>query len=253
MDILFLSLFSGLNIAFALLSFSFWLKNKNQKLYLYFGVFSFFSGLYFIFNAFSLGLKIDMQWLIILCAGTYYGIFPWFIFEFIDHKSNKILWFLSSVFAFAVIVCFFEPYHNQIPIWQKIAHIGLTGLMIITIYASFKLKKDKKREANEFILLSSIFVFLGAEEIVSLYYGNEFLSRYVSNILPLDIYPILFTLAIGIRLSNDFYYKSKVELEVLKNSLSENRLQLNEVERIRPQDELYYKKRDLTDFVFHVT
>ena len=46
----------------------------------------------------------------------------------------------------------------------------------------------------------------------------------------------------------NFYYKSKVELEVLKNSLSENRLQLNEVERIRLQDELYYKKRDLTDF-----
>ena len=125
MDILFLSLFSGFNIAFAILTFSIWSKNKNQKVYLYFGVFSFFSGLYFLLKALSTGLLIDIQWLVILCAGTYYAIFPWFVFEFINRKRHKILWLLSSIFALAVIVFIIEPYHDQIPVWQKIAHIGL--------------------------------------------------------------------------------------------------------------------------------
>jgi len=125
--------------------------------------------------------------------------------------------------------------------------------MIITIYASFKLKKDKKPEANEFILLTAVFVFLGTEEIISLYSRHEFLITYLRSTFLLDIYPILFTLAIGVRLSNDFYYKSKVELEILKNTLNEKKLQLKEVERIRLQEELHYKKRDLTDFGIEIT
>ena len=248
MDTLFLSLFSGFNIAFAILTFSIWLKNRNQKVYLYFGVFSFFSGLYFLFKGLSINLDINIQWLVILCAGIYYAIFPWFVFEFIHRKRHSILWLLSSIFALAVVVFIIEPYDDQIPLWQNIAHIGLFGLMIVTIYASFILKRDKKREANEFIFLTAVFVFLGAEEIISLYSGHEFLSKYFRSMFLLDIYPILFTVAIGIRLSSDFYYKSKVELEVLKNALSEKRLQLKELERIRLQDELYYNKRDLTDF-----
>lgn len=248
MDTLFLSLFSGFNISFAILTFSIWLRNKSQKVYLYFGVFSFFSGLYFLFKALSTSLEINIQWLVILCAGTYYAIFPWFVFEFIQRKTHKILWLLSSIFALAVLVFIIEPSDDQIPLWQKIAHIGLIGLMIITIYASFKLKKDEKPEANEFIFLTTVFVLLGTEEIVSLYSGNQFLLKYVRSTFLLDIYPILFTVAIGVRLSSDFYYKSKVELEVLKNALSEKRLQLKEIERIRLQDELYYNKRDLTDF-----
>lgn len=253
MDILFLSLFSGFNIAFGILTFSIWLRNKSQKVYLYFGIFSFFSGLYFMLKALSMILEIDIEWLVILCAGTYYGIFPWFIFEFIDKKSNIISWLLSSIFALAVIVLIIQPYQDQFPVWQMIAHIGLIGLMIITIYASIKLRKDKRPGSNEFILLTSIFIFFGIEEIVSLYSGHEFLLRYARSMFLLDIYPLLFTVAMGIRLSTDFYYKTKIELEIVKNALNEKKLQLKEVERIRMQDELYYKKRDLTDFGIEIT
>ncbi len=76
-DVLFLSLFSGFNIASAVITFFIWFKNKGQKIYLTFAIFSFFSGIYFILKALSISLDLDIFGIIISCAGVYYAAFPW--------------------------------------------------------------------------------------------------------------------------------------------------------------------------------
>ena len=133
MDVLFLSLFSGFNIASALLTTYIWFKNKDQKLYLFFAIFSLFSGLYLILRAVSISFNLDIFGIIIFCAGVYYAVFPWFIFELIKKKNNLLLSSLTIIFVFAVLGFIFFPGNESISIGQIIAHIGLVGLMGVTI------------------------------------------------------------------------------------------------------------------------
>jgi len=191
MDVLFLSLFSGFNIAFAILTSFVWFKNKDQKLYLFFAIFSLFSGLYFILKALSISLNLDIFGVIIFCAGVYYAVFPWFVFELIKKKNNLLLGSLAITFALAVLGFIFNPWGESIHIGQILAHIGLVGLMAVTIYASIQLLKKEKYNATGFVFLTIIFIFLGLEEIISLYTGHEFLSKYIRPTFLLDIYPLL--------------------------------------------------------------
>lgn len=63
-NILLLSLFSGFNIGFAILTSFVWFKNKDQKVYLSFAIFSFFSGFYFILKALTISYekKVIFYW-----------------------------------------------------------------------------------------------------------------------------------------------------------------------------------------------
>lgn len=253
MDIVFLSLFTGIHIAFAILSFYIFRKNNTQKLYLFFSVFSFFSGIYFLLIAISRITDVNIHWAILSCAAIYYSVFPWFIYEFIDKKGNIYTWLFSLIFGLALLLFIFEIGNGRFNLWQIVAHIGLIGLMFITLFAFSVMKNTRQRGANEFLILSVIFIFLGLEEIVSNYSGKRFLSNNFLKILPLDLFPLLFTLAIGKRLSTDFYYKSKMEYEKVKNGLNEKKLQLKELEKQRLEDELNYKKRDLADFGIEMT
>jgi DNA-binding CsgD family transcriptional regulator len=253
MTVVILSVFAGINLAFAFLSFYIFLKDKKQKVYLYFCIFSLFSGLYFLLIA-STGLfHNDYRWAILSCAAIYYGIFPWFIFSYINKKNNFILWILTTIFAVAIITFLIKPGENNYALWQIIAHIGLLGLMTITLYGSMVLTKEKKRSALDFLVLTIFFVFLGLEEIISNYSGVSFLSRIIVGIMPLDIYPLFFTLIIGKRLGNDVFAKKRFKLQLIENELTEKKLLLEEIERKRLQAQLQNKSKDLTDFGIEIT
>lgn len=253
MDIIFLSLFAGFNIAFAIFSFYVSRKNSAKELYFLFGLFSFFSGIYFLLIAIERILNVEISWAIILCAAIYYGVFPWFIFEFTKRKKQNYLWILSSIFALAFFVFVIYPQPGKFAIWQVLAHLGLIGLMVVTISSCIKFKGDGQRGANEFLIMCVLFVFLGMEEIITNYTGQKFLTKIVDSIMPLDIYPLLFTAAIGIRLSSDFNYKNKMEMERMKNVLNEKEMQLKEIEKKRLEADLNFKKRDLTDFGIEIS
>ena len=147
-SIIFISLFSGFNIAFAILSFFIWASDKSQKLYLYFGIFSLFSGLYFLLIGLSVVFELEMHYAIIFCAAIYYGIFPWLIFELIENKQRTTSSILSFIFAFAFFVLLIYPDESDYALWQIIAHIGLLGLCLTTAYTSiiFKKKEIKRCE-----------------------------------------------------------------------------------------------------------
>ena len=255
MDVLFLSLFSGFNIASALLSSYVWFKNKDQKLYLFFAIFSLFSGLYFILKALSISLNLDIFGVIIFCAGIYYAVFPWFVFELIKKKNNLLLGSLAIIFALAVLGFIFNPWGESIPIpiGQILAHIGLIGLMAVTIYASIQLLKKEKYKAKGFVFLTILFVFLGLEEIISLYSGHEFLINYIKPTFLLDIYPLLFTLVIGKKLATEIYLKNKNKIKIIEGELKEKQLQLVELEKKKLQEDIQYKTMDLTNFGIEIT
>ncbi len=253
MNILILSLFSGFNIAFAILSFFIWKNNKTMMLYLYFGVFSLFSGFYFLLIGFSTVLNVNIFKFIIFCAAIYYGIFPWLIFEIIDKKKRIYSFILSLIFALAFLVLIINSGGSNFENWQIIAHIGLIGLFIVVIYASTTLIKNKIKGANEFLILAIVFILLGLEEILTHYTGYKFLTKYITWVTPLDIYPILFTLTLGTRISNDFYSKNKLKIKLMESELKDKQLKLVELEKNRLQEDIQYKSKDLTNFGIEIT
>ena len=253
MDIFFQSLFAGIHLAIAILSFFIYRKNNTQDLYFSFGMFSFFSGIYFTLISLSRTVDWDLYKEIIVSSIVFYGIFPWFVYEFIEREMDNKLWFLSSIFGLAMFLFVFEIGNGKFDLWQLVAHVGLLGSMTLAVFASYKLKIRKQQGAREFIVLTIFFLFLGLEEIVSSYSNIELLGIYSKGFIPLDFYPILFTLTIGSRLSNDFYFKTKMDFERLKNSDHEKVFVLKELEKQRLEVELRYKKRDLTDFGIEIT
>ncbi len=253
MNTVVLSLFSGINIAFAVMSFFIWRKDKTQKLYFYFGVFSLFSGFYFLLIGVSDVFELNMFNAIIFCAAIYYGIFPWLIFELINKRQRFYSFILSTVFALAFFALILNSGKSNFPTWQIIAHIGLIGLFSVVLYASVIFKKEKLKGVNEFLILVILFIFLGLEEIITKYTGYQFLTNYITWVTPLDIYPLLFTIIIGARLSNDFYSKNKFHVKLLESDLKEKRLKLAELEKKRLQEDIQYKTMDLTNFGIEIT
>jgi hypothetical protein len=252
-NVIFTSLFSGFNIAFAILSIFIWKSEKSQKLYLYFAFFSLFSGLYFLLIGLSAVFELEMHYAIIFCAAIYYGIFPWLIFELLENKRRTIPSILSSIFAFAFFVLLFYQDDSDYALWQIIAHIGLLGLCLTTVYTSIIFKKKKLKGANSFVVLTIVFIFLALEEILSSASGSIFLRNYFASMVPLDIYPILFTSILGARLSVDFYSKNKVKIKLMQSELNEKRLKLTELEKISLLQDIQFKNKDLTSFGVEIT
>ena len=252
-DILF-SLFSGVNMVFAIMSLFLYVKDSRQKMYLFFSVFSFFSGLYFFFISAGNTLQTDLRSLVIFSAAIYYAVFPWFLFEFVGRKPPKaFLVFLSMLFLLAFLAFMIFPEDDQMSYWQIIAHVGLFGLIICAIRTAIIFEKDNKGVGFQMTLLSGLFVLLAIEEIVRYYLGLELLYYYYPGIQPLDIYPILFTIAMGIRMSKDFVKNKRMELDIIKNDLNEKKLRVLELERLKLIDQVDFKKKDLTDFGIEIT
>ncbi len=253
MNLVLFSLFAGINIAFTILSFFIYSKNRSQSMYMYFGAFSLFSGLYFLLQSVSEVLELDLGWAIIFSAAMYYGIFPWFIFEFVEKKFFKARWFLSLLFLIAFVVFILVPEEGPFAYWQIIAHLGLVGLIICVVLASMFFRKTQRDGSLQFILISVLFIILALEEMIRNYSGNGLLKIYLYGIQPLDVYPLLFTMVMGIRMSKDFVNRSRMELEAIKNDLNEKELLVLELERLRLVDEINHKKKDLTDFGIEIT
>lgn len=248
-----LTFFAGINIAFALLSFLVFHKNRIQKFHLYFALFNLFSGIYLSLIALSEVISTDIELLTLISAGIYYAVFPWFIFKFIGNNTKTTPWLFSAIYATAILVYSFNPTQTGYPLWQLIAHIGLLGLVAITLYASVTLRKSNSSGAREFIVLTVLFSILAVEEIITTATGTPFFTLFTNKILLLDIYPILFTLIIGTRLSSDVHTNYKIRLTAMKNGLNEEKLKLEESERKRLQTELRNKNKDLTDFGIEIT
>ena len=252
-NVILISLFSGFNIAFAILSLFIWKNEKSRKLYFYFGLFSLFSALYFLLSASSIAFQIDLYIPIIFCAAIYYGIFPWLILELIENKNKTIPFLLSFIFAFAFFTLILYTETSDYAAWQIIAHIGLLGLCLVVAYTAVVLKKRKITGANVFMVLSVVFIFISFDELISSYTDSIFLSEYITFLAPLDIYPILFTSILGARFSVDFYSTNKMKIKLLEAEINEKQLQLVKAEKIQLQQEIRFKNDDLTSFGVEIT
>lgn len=248
MSVLILSLFSGLSLAFGILSFYIAIKNRSQAIYTYFGVFSFSSGLYFLTIAVAQNTGMNINWLTIFFAAVYYGVFPWFVFELIGKKNRPLLFVLSSIFVVAFIAFLLDNGNGEIAVWQMIAHIGLIGLIGIALYGTYILFYNNESGKYVFAVLSILFAILGLDEIIGTYSGYPLLFRYSAGILPLDIYPLLFTLIMGKQLSDEIYSQNKLKLQLIEGKLVKQKLENEHLRRKELEDKLLHKTKDLTDF-----
>jgi len=248
MKVLILAFFSGLNIAMAILSVFIWRYEKSQKVSLYFGVFSFFSGLYFILIAFSDYLEADLRTPIILCAAVYYALFPWFLNAYVGKKNGVISFILSGIFFLAFVLFVGKINILGLFTWQHLAHLGLLGLVVVSALSLRYIRaKEDKKHFTLFILVV-IFSFLAIEEIVATYSHQNLLANYTFGILPLDLFPLFFSVMMGKKIATDLYLKNKLELELVKRDIERNRLELIELERKVLEERLHYKSQDLADF-----
>lgn len=128
------------------------------------------------------------------------------------------------------------------------AHIGLLGLVFVCFRGCIVLKNDEQRGSLYFQVIVVIFTFLALEEIVTKYSGSRFLSNYISGILPLDLFPFIFTLIIGQKLARDIYQKTELEIELAKSELHRKSLEIDVLEKKVLKKKLDFKSQDLTYF-----
>lgn len=248
MSELIFALFGGVNMSFAILSLLIWLKNRKDKVFLYFGLFSLFSGFYFLLSSFSSYLNQDWSRLIIFCAGVYYSIFTWFVFSYSKISNQKISWGFSSLFFLAVVLFILRLDSPFDILWQIVAHAGLFGLILILFYGTKVLYTKSIKEANALLVLTIIFCLLALEEVFRTYTEVNLLGSITLKMQPLDIFPIMFSILIGIRLSIDIHKKRELKIELLRKELSENKLRLELEEKKVIELKLLNNSKDLKDF-----
>lgn len=244
-----LSLFAGINVAVALGSLVITTKTK-VKHYAYFAIFSLFSASYFLSIVNGEYLNKDFHLVAILSAGIYYSSFGWFIYEFAELKNRLHPILITSVLLLACILFVVEPESEY---FQISAHIALVYLLAIAIRAAILLCKKNDEAGKSFLFLTLLFGILCIEEIIHIHFGYQFFSQYFDQFLPLDVFPIFFSLIIFKQLSIDVFSKTRLELENSKLQIQEEKNKLKESERKRLKYELENKKKDLTDFGLEIS
>ena len=241
-----LATLAGVNLSLAALSGIIYSRSRKYKLYLYFGIFSLFSGLYFLLGAINQFVAPDLGLLILVSAAIYYSVFPWFVSSLIGRKG-RWNFFFPVIFAFAILLLVINGGGGQPSVWQLVAHLGLLGLVAILIDGITYVIRVNRSEKIEFVGVSALFILLAIEEISSTYLGWPMLARFSGGILPLDLYPIFFSIIMGYRVTQDILEKIKLRLINARMAVEVEQLKAKELEQERLALELAYKEKDLTD------
>ncbi len=205
---------AGISFAFAILYILIGLQKKSESFYLLFGIFSLFASFYFFFGAIGEANNKNFAVLQLFSAAAYYAVFPWFVGTFLKVVPKKILWTFPFVFFTAFILFVLHLINGQFGVWQLVAHIGLLGLIIYASYAVIISFDAKKRESIIMAGLTAIFILLGVEEIIQIQTGLALFNYDNLPFLPLDLYPLLFSIVIGTKLSKDIYQKNVLEFQL---------------------------------------
>ena len=241
-----LAVLAGVNLSFAVLSGIIYIRSKKYRLYLYFGIFSFFSGLYFLLGAIDTFVSPDLTLPTLVSAAIYYSVFPWFISSIIDKKGRFNVVF-PIIFSLAIIVLLLSGETSEPAQWQIIAHFGLLGLVTLLISGINYVIKVNRSEKVEFVIISLLFIILAIEEMSSQYLGWPMLARFTGGVLPLDLYPIFFSIIMGYRVTQDIIEKIKLRLINAQMAVEVEQLKVKEMEKDQLAMKLEYKQKDLTD------
>lgn len=203
MKLLVLSLFIAANIAFAVFGLRLRKHDKLKKIPAYFAIFSLFSALYFFFIALDVLTDIQMEMLIVFCWLVMYAMLPWFLRDHIGRQRKVILMGLSSLFFVAFIFFFFRINLLGLITWQHLAHLGLIGLVLAGLLGCIDLKSKENPAWSVYFTLVLIFTLLVFEQIVTTYTHRSFLESYTFGIVPLDLFPIIFSVVMVMKLYNN--------------------------------------------------
>ena len=245
-----IAVFAGINFAFALIGFLIAFRNRKARSYLFFSVVSLFSGLYLMTELPLFNASISRDWLAILFAAIYYSSFGWFVFYFVEIKNRFLVWLSTAIFVLAFVLFLL---HSNSNLWQYAAHFGLLLLVAQAFLASRELKRVNRGTHKEFTFLTFIFALLSLDEILSFHFNVPIISQFFKGFLPLDAFPVLFSVVIGKRLSIDVLERSTFKIKMLEAEVEKQKTKLEEEKRKKLELELAYKKQDLTDFGIEIS
>ena len=124
----------------------------------------------------------------------------------------------------------------------------MLGFIYVLLNASYILNIEKNKKSFYFKALTLFFIFLALEEVITYYLNTKLLANYITAILPLDVYPLIFSIIIGQKLTNDLYKKSELELDLSKSDLKRKELEIEVLKKGILEKKLTNKNKDLTDF-----
>ena len=230
-----LTILAGINLGIAFIGIWISRLNKREPLYLSFTVLSLFSGLYLLSSQFN-GLHDQWSQITIFFAAIYYLTFCWFNF-FVDGtgKLRTLSFITSGVYITTFIYFLLQP---ENPVWLDFSHSGLLLLIIMLVLTTRNLNRGQRAIRREYAVLTILFVLLSLDEILYLQFRTEFYSHSNLGFIPLDTYPILFTVVVAKRLSSDLSERARLKIRALEGDLAKEKSK-------RLEAELSSKEKDL--------
>ena len=231
-----LTILAGINLGIAFIGIWISRLNKREPLYLSFTVLSLFSGLYLLSSQLEGSYDNWSFQVTIFFAAIYYLTFCWFNY-FVDGtgKLRTLSLVTSAVYITTFVYFLLQP---ENPVWLDLSHTGLLLLVILLVLTTRNLNRNRRAIRREYGVLTILFILLSLDEILYLQFRIEFYSHSDLGFIPLDTYPILFTIAVAKRLSSDLNERSRLKIRALEGDLAKEKSK-------RLEAELNSKQKDL--------
>jgi len=190
---------------------------KKDRSYLYFGLLSLFVSIFLLIQISAIDLVYGdvADYVGITLAFSFYGLFLWFISEYVQYLKRNFRWGIL-LFIVLTYIGFFFAKASIIPgnVLEFHAHLTILFIGIYGIVAGYRSVNNYGIWKHVFIslmLLLSVTVIYGLSTIIN--HNLDFMLQ--GNVTLLDFFPLFFSILIGSKLSHEILRSAKLEDEVL--------------------------------------
>ena len=213
-----LFIFSGLSFAFSLINSVVGLQKNAEKTYLFFGIISFFVGMYYLLFPFinDDGGSSAIATIALIFFISAFGFFPWFIKAYTSINNKIIPWVLSIGMGIVMMLFLFQGENQTAPWWNIFAHLVLLGIIAFGFMATkTQFKRGEKKSAIYLIAALIPFFLLTIDDIIYIHFNQFYLFDLPERILPFDYFFIFFMIIMGIKLAMDMHQKYQLEKSII--------------------------------------
>lgn len=212
--ILLLYLLAGVNIAFATVNLSIGLQKGSEKSYLFLGLIGAFVSIYYLIYAY-LDFTEPFPWQTIIGFSFFlstFALLPWFFGAFTGFQKTKVQIILSFGVAISLFVLIWFPSFGPFALWNVIAHLSLTGIVIYGLYASqYQIKIGDKINGRVLYIGVSLLALLSLDDIIRMHFPQFYPFNVNQQFLPLDYFMVVFVMVMGLKMIFDIQQKYRLE------------------------------------------
>jgi len=215
---LFIYLLAGITFAFAAISITIGLQKGSEKMYFSLGLIGVCTGVYHLLfphitiaEPLSLVTKVGFFFFL-----TSFSLLPWFFRYYTGYRRLKIQWLLTIGMLTSYVLFIFTSGFGRPVVWNILAHIVLTGIIIFGFKASIYQKKRGDFKSARWLLGAlMVFSLLTIDDIVRMHFPGVYPFAVDKDILPLDYFLVLFMITMGLKLVRDIQLKNRLEKSVI--------------------------------------